>query len=367
MKLACTQENLQRGLSIVSRTVSRSSTLPVLGNVLLKTDTGGLRLTATDLELGISCLVGGKVDEKGELTVPARLLADYIGQLPKERVSLAAEGKALAVTCEERHAQINGIAAEEFPLIPRVEATFNAELPAAALRDAIHKVVFAVANDESRPELAGVFMQFNEGSCTLAATDSFRLAEARVAAAGLRGSKSIIVPAKTLAELARIIDQDGPVVLKASDNQLLITYRDVELTSRLIEGQYPPYRDIIPADLPTKATLDRGEFLDAVRAAGLFSKTGAQDVRLTVDPDKKQISLQAQASQVGGHEQVLAAAVEGPADQVVFNYRYLLEGLSALEGSRVVFSTGGSSSPGKITGSAKEDQSFLYILMPIKL
>ncbi|MFO0702437.1 MAG: DNA polymerase III subunit beta [Candidatus Andersenbacteria bacterium] len=367
MKLACTQENLQRGLSIVGRTVSRSSTLPVLGNVLLKTDTGGLRLTATDLELGVSCIVGGKVEEKGELTVPARLLADYVGQLPKEKVSLAAEGKSLKLNCEERHAQINGIAAEEFPLIPTFETNFSAELPGLALREAIRKVVFAVANDESRPELAGVFVQFEKGRCTLAATDSFRLAEVSLQAEGTKDSKSMIVPSKTLAELARIIDDESAVSVRASDNQLLLTYRDVELTSRLIEGQYPPYRDIVPNDLATRATLDRGEFLDAVRAAGLFSKTGASDVKIAVDPEHKQLRLQAEASQVGGHEQVLSAAIDGPADNVVFNYRYLLEGLSALGGARVLFETGGSSSPGKLTSLSKDDASYVYILMPIKL
>lgn len=366
MKLACTQENLQRGLNIVGRTVSRSSTLPVLGNVLLKTDTGGLRLTATDLELGVSCLVGGKVDQKGELTIPARLLADYISQLPKERVSLTAEGKTLEVRCEERNAQINGINADEFPLIPKVEASFTATLPAQPLREAIKKVVFAVASDESRPELAGVLVQLEKDQCILAATDSFRLAEAKIKTKSSKGDKTFIVPAKTLAELARIIDDADEVVqLQASENQVLITYRDVELTSRLIEGQYPPYRDIIPTELPTGATLDRSEFLDAVRAAGLFSKTGAQDVKLGVDADAGQVTLQAQASQIGGHKQVLKATIEGPSDHVVFNYRYLLEGLSALSGSRAVFATGGSSSPGKLTDP--RDASYLYILMPIKL
>ena len=365
MKLACTQENLQRGLGIVGRTVSRSSTLPVLGNVLLKTETGGLRLTATDLELGVSCLVGGKIEEKGELTVPARLLADYVGQLPKEKVAIAATEKALEVRCEERHAQINGIAAEEFPLIPKVEANFQATLPADKLRKAILQVAFAVAHDESRPELAGVYCQLEVGSCTLAATDSFRLAEAKIEAKGIKESKNFIIPAKTLIELAKVIDQEGVVQFAASDNQALFTYRDVELTSRLIEGQYPAYRDIIPADLPTQATLERSDFLDAVRAAGLFSKTGASDVRITLEPEKSHMALQAQTTQVGGHEQRLAAGIKGPADQVVFNYRYLLEGLTALQGQRVLFATGGSSSPGKLTDP--KDTTYLYILMPIKL
>jgi DNA polymerase-3 subunit beta len=365
MKLACTQENLQRGLNIVGRLVSKNATLPVLGNVLLKTDTGGLRLTATDLELGISCLVGGKIEEKGEITIPARLLADYVNQLPSDRVSLTLEGKELHVSCEESKAQIKGISADEFPLLPKIESIFEARLPALELQRAIQKVVFAAAHDESRPELNGVFMQFSKNSCTIAATDSFRLAEYTFSYEGAGHEAPIILPSKALQELARIIDQDDQVILKLAENQVLLTYRNVELISRLVEGQYPNYQDIIPKDLPTRSELNRNELIAAVKAAGLFSRTGAQDVKLTVDPSAKQVRVAAQASQVGGHSQALDAKISGPNDDVVFNYRYLVEGLLALDGEGITLETGGSSSPGKILST--KNPGYVYIVMPIKL
>ena len=365
MKLACTQENLNRGLNIVGRMVSRNSTLPVLGNVLLKTETGGLRLTATDLELGVSCLVGGKVEEKGEITIPARLLTDYINQLPKERVALKVDGKELQVSCEASKAQIKGISADEFPLIPQVESAFEVVIPAGPFKDAIQQVAFAAAHDESRPELTGVFVQFLPNKCILASTDSFRLAEKTILCKNAGNERQVILPSKTLLELARIIEAEGEVKIRLSDNQALFTYQDVELISRLLEGQYPEYKDIIPQDLMTKATINREEFITAVRAAGIFSKSGAQDVRLRIDPTKKTLLLNADASQVGGHEQEIPGKIQGPQDEVVFNYRYLLEGLQALTGEHVIFETGGNSSPGKL--SSTKDENYLYILMPIKM
>jgi DNA polymerase-3 subunit beta len=345
--------------------VSRNATLPVLGNVLLKAEPGGLRMIATDLELGVSCLVGGKIEEKGQITIPARLLSEYVSQLPKERVGISVIGKELNLECEGSKAQIKGISADEFPLIPKVEAVFKSSLPAQKLRKAIIQTVFAVAHDESRPELTGVYMQFEKDSCTLAATDSFRLTEATIAC-GPNVPKKMIIPAKTLVELARIIeDEDATVSVQASDNQVLFAYHDVELISRLLEGQYPEYKDIIPKELPTKVTADREEFLTAVRTAGLFSKTSAQDVVIVIDPTKKQLSISAEASQVGGHSQELPVKIAGPADKVVFNYRYLVEGLNAFTGEEVVFETGGATSPGKLTSS--KDGQYLYIVMPIHL
>jgi DNA polymerase-3 subunit beta len=365
MKLACTQENLHRGLNIVGRMVSRNATLPVLGNVLLKAEPGGLRMIATDLELGVSCLVGGKIEEKGQITIPARLLSEYVSQLPKERVGISVTGKELNLECEGSKAQIKGISADEFPLIPKVEGVFKSSLPAQKLKKAIIQTVFAVAHDESRPELTGVYMQFEKDSCTLAATDSFRLTEATIAC-GPNVPKKMIIPAKTLAELARIIeDEDATVNVQASDNQVLFAYHDVELISRLLEGQYPEYKDIIPKELPTKVTADREEFLTAVKTAGLFSKTSAQDVVIVIDPTKKQLSISAEASQVGGHSQELPVKIAGPADKVVFNYRYLVEGLNAFTGEEVIFETGGATSPGKLTSS--KDEQYLYIVMPIHL
>ncbi|MFO0704688.1 MAG: DNA polymerase III subunit beta [Candidatus Andersenbacteria bacterium] len=365
MKLACTQENLQKGLSIVGRVVSRNATLPVLGNVLLKTETGGLKLVATDLEVGVTCIVGGKVEQAGEITIPARLLAEYINQLPREHVTLHTDGKELRVACQETSAEIKGIGADEFPLLPAFKSVFEAVLPADQFKEAISQVITAVAHDESRPELTGVYLQFGAGGCTLAATDSFRLAERTIPVKGAVTERAVIVPLKTMAEIGRIIEPVDSVVLRLSENQIKCSYKNIELISRLIEGHYPPYKDILPKKLPTRCVVNREEFIGAVRSAGLFSKTAAQDVVVSVNAEKKQLQIQAEANQVGGHHQKLAASILGPSDRVVFNYRYLVEGLQTFTSEKIIFETGGSSSPGQLT--APESTGYLYILMPIKV
>ena len=365
MKIACTQENLQKGLSIVGRVVSRNATLPVLGNVLLKTETGGLKLVATDLEVGVSCLVGGKIEQAGEITIPARLLSEYVSQLPQEPITLQMNGKELKVACRETNAQIRGITADEFPLLPSFKSVFEVTLPADKFKEAIEQVISAVARDESRPELSGVYLQFSPDRCTLAATDSFRLAERTIEVKGITDERAVIVPLKTVSEIARILEPTDSVVLRLSENQIQCSYKNVELISRLIEGNYPPYKDILPKDLPTKSVLNREQFSNAVRSAGLFSKTAAQDVVVTIDADKGAVQVKAEANQVGGHDQKLKASVSGPSDQVVFNYRYLIEGLQTLTSDQVVLETGGGNSPGLLQDPDRKD--YLYIVMPIKV
>jgi len=365
MKIACTQENLQKGLSIVGRVVSRNATLPVLGNVLLKTETGGLKLVATDLEVGITCLVGGKIEQNGEITIPARLLGEYVNQLPHEHVTLQTDGKELKLACEETNAQIKGIAADEFPLLPAFKSVFEATVPADQFKEAIEQVLTAVARDESRPELNGVYIQFAPNKCTLAATDSFRLAERTITTTGVAEERAAIVPLKTMAEIARVIEPVDSVVIRLSENQIKCSYKNIELISRLIEGHYPPYKDILPKNLPTHIEVNREELVNAVRSAGLFSKTAAQDVIVSVDAEKKQLKVQAEANQVGGHVQTLRVKVTGPSDMVVFNYRYLVEGLQTFGSESVVFEMGGSGSPGQLT--SPEIKNYLYILMPIKV
>ena len=365
MKIACTQENLQKGLSIVGRIVSRNATLPVLGNVLLKTEAGGLKLVATDLEVGVSCIVGGKIEEAGEITIPARLLAEYVSQLPQEPVTLKINGKELNVVCSDTNAQIRGITADEFPLLPSFKAVFEVTLPADQFKEAIEQVVSAVARDESRPELNGVYLQFSPNKCTLAATDSFRLAERVIDVTGITEERAVIVPLKTISEIGRMLDPTDSVIVRLSENQIQCSYKNIEIISRLIEGHYPPYKDILPENLPTKTVLQREDLINAVRSAGLFSKTAAQDVVVTIDAESNTLQVKAEANQVGGHDQKLPAKISGPSDQVVFNYRYLIEGLQTLTSDQVVLETGGGNSPGQLQNP--DGKNYLYIVMPIKV
>ena len=376
MKFSCTRDNLHQGLSIVSHLSSKNLNLPILQNVLLKAEGGMMYLSSTNLEMAVKCYVRGKVDEAGECTIPAKLLFDYVSLLPNETVNLVQDGGNLHITCGRYKTKINGLPASEFPLIPSVQATRSYQLPANEFREGLSRVLFAVASNEARPELTGVCMTFEQsettGTLVMAATDSYRLAEASVSLpGGVSVPSRVIVPARTLAELSRIlsvfrdsVDSPVSVTLHFSDNQLVMSYGQVELTSRLLEGNYPDYRQIIPKQFQTKARLDQGDFVQAVKAASLFSKNGLFDVTLAFDPKDGQLSVRALDATRGENTANCPAEVQGSANTVTVNYRYLLDGLNATSADEVMFQMIDAANPCVITPKEKSDS--LYIVMPIK-
>ncbi len=295
MKLSCLQENLNWGLGIVGRAVATRTTLPITNNILLETDQSRVKLVATNLEMAISCWIGAKVEEEGTITVPAKLLTEFINSLPKDKVdiSMAPKTKTLAVRCARYEARISGMDARDFPPIPTVDQGINTSIEVEALRQAIAQVVFAAASEESRPVLTGVDAKFDGSTLTLAAADGFRLAVYTLNISKPVAQKTeIIIPAKTLAELHRLMaDQTEPVEVtisgqgsSRSGTQILFKLKNIELVSQLIQGSFPQYEQLIPQSTGTKATVDVAEFLRATKTAAIFARDGTGIVRLIIAP-----------------------------------------------------------------------------------
>lgn len=376
MKVSCLQENLAKGLGIVGRAVASRSTLPVLSNVMLATDNGRLKLAATNLELGINCWVGAKVEEEGATTVPARLLTDFVNSLPPEQIDmeLAVRTQTLNARCARFEANIKGIDAQEFPIIPTADDAERAvRLQPEDLRQMIDQVVFAAATDEARPILTGVLARFEEDRLTLAAADGFRLS-VRSAPLGqtIEEPIEVIIPARALGELGRIAaDQEEwvEVIITPARNQVLFHLQDVDLVSQLIEGKFPDYRQIIPSGHTTRTVLDTSGFLKASRVSHLFARDSANIVRVEIAPGDElmpgHLTLAATSAELGDNVGQLDAAIEGDPMEVAFNAKYLIDVLSVMDASQIALETTSASSPGVLRPVGDDD--FIHVIMPMHL
>ncbi len=367
MKLTCTQENLTQGLNAVAHIASKNTNLPILNNILIRAEKGGVELSATNLEIAITSRVRGKVEHEGAFTVPARLLAEYVNLLEQGQVTIELDGATLLIQSGAAQTKLRGMPPEEFPLIPVVDATTRFRVAAGEFREAVGQVVFAAATDDTRPEISGVFLNFSEKTLTMAATDSYRLAERTLALIENENNQTmgVIVPAKTLQELVRLLmATDDALTFCLTQNQALFLTQESRLVSRLIDGQYPDYRQIVPTAHQTRCVVETAEFVQAVRATSLFSRPGINDLALAFSPERGTIDLTAANAQVGENHQTVKADVGGDANTIVFNGRYLLDGLTTVPTDRVVFAMTNSASPGILRGDG--DEQFLYIIMPIK-
>jgi DNA polymerase-3 subunit beta len=336
VKLTCTQQSLAAGLATVGRAVAARSTLPVLANILLATDGGRLKLAATNLDLGITTWIDVDVASEGATTVPARLLGEFVGSLPKEPITLDLDAKrgALGLACASYKANLKSIGAEEFPALA-VESDEGISLDPAALREAIGQVGFAAATDDSRPALAGILMAFREEGLTLVATDGFRLSTRQIALERAAEDLDIIVPAKALQELARLLSgQTEPVRVSLTPNRSQVLFRlgSVELVSRLIEASFPPYRQIIPTSHTTRLLVGTKDIRQAVKVAGYFASEHSI-VNLAIGEGRVQIG--AKAVDVGDAAAGIDASVEGEAVEIKFNAKYLADALGVVDTAQV--------------------------------
>ena len=375
MKLSCLQENLKRGLAVVGHAVAGKSTLPVLSNILLATDEGRLKLAATNLEIGITCWIGAKVDEEGAVTIPAKLLSDYVGGLPNDKISMALDARTqmLTVQCgREFVANMKGIESEEFPIIPTIEdRTPTVSFPPDVLREAIDQVAFAAANDDTRPVLAGVLLRLKDDTATFAAADGFRLSVRTIALPEpVTEPMEVIIPSRTLTELSRIIgDTEGPVevTVTASGGQILFHTEEMDLVSRLIEGKFPDFERIIPSSYATRSILETQELAKAVKLASYFANASANIVKLTFesggDLEPGKLTLSANAAEVGDNQSSLDVMITGEGGQLALNVRFLSEALSAMKTSQIALETQTAQSPGVFRPIGTEG--FIHIVMPM--
>ena len=373
MKLSCLQENLNWGLAIVGKAVATRTTLPITNNILIETDQSRLKLVATNLEMAISCWIGAKVEEEGTITVPAKLLTEFINSLPKEKVDvvMAPKTKTLSVRCARYEARISGMDSKDFPPIPSVEQGITTSIEVDSLRQAISQVVFAAATEESRPVLTGVDAKFEGSTLTLAAADGFRLAVYKLSMSKPVSQKiEVIIPAKTLAELNRLmIDQEDPIEVNVNPNksQVLFKLKNIELVSQLIQGTFPQYEQLIPQSTGTKATVDVSEFLRAARTAAIFARDGTGIVRLIIAPGGEltpgKMTISARSEEIGDDVGEIDAIVQGGEAKIAFNSKYLIDVLNCIKEAQVALETTSPSSPGVIKPVGADN--YVHVVMPM--
>ena len=373
MQLSCLQENLSRGLSVVQRAVATRTTLPITQNVLLSTDNSRLKLAATNLEIAISTWIGAQVEEEGSITIPARLLTEFVNSLPAERIDIAMNPQPLGLDleCARFEAHINGRDADDFPPIPTVESGVIGKISSSVLKDAITHVAFAAATEESRPVLTGIKVDLKEDRFTFVAADGFRLAvyEGKLADA-VSEDVSFIMPARAFQEVNRLIGSDDTTIeftVTPSKSQALFRLENVELVSQLIQGTFPNYSQLIPEGHDTRAVVDQTAFLSATRTASIFARDGSGIVRLNVLPAENgsggKLSISSRAEELGDNQGEIDASVEGDESKIAFNSKYLSEVLDVLGSGEIALETTTSSSPGVIRPLSKEG--YIHVVMPM--
>jgi DNA polymerase-3 subunit beta len=362
MKLQVTQENLNKALGTVARVANTRGTLPVLANVLIKTVNNRLSIAATNLDIAITHYIGAKVSEDGAITVPARLMQDFVNSLPSGVIDLDLDEYKLNIATDQYQSMINGVSAEEFPIMPAIENGKSWMVSGALLKRSLQQVVMAASSDEARPVLTGVLVHTTDGKLFMAATDSYRLAEKEL---GENAEEvELLIPGSAMQDLLRILsDYEGDVSVTNDDQQVLFRVGDVELVTRLIEGKYPDYRKLIPQQFAVTANLKRADFLNVTKVSSLFARESAGSITINVDETTQHLSIRSVASQLGENTATADAKVTGTG-VITLNSRYLLDALHALSGDDVVFSFNGKLEPTVIRDPSTED--YTHIIMPLK-
>ena len=376
MRLSCLQENLSRGLAVVGRAVATRTTLPITQNVLLSTDRGRLKLSATNLEIAITTWVGAMIEDEGSITVPARLLTEFIGSLPAETIDITAteQPKSLQLKCGRFDARINGTDAEEFPPVPLVEEGVEVRISAQALRSAIGQTVFAAATEESRPVLTGIKVEVDGNQLVLAAADGFRLAVHRgEVEQGVEEPVGVIMPGRTLNELNRFLgDQEEAVEIMVSPTRAQVLFRlsNLEMVSQLIQGKFPSYADLLAdamKDIKAKAVVQLSALLMAARSAAIFARDSNGIIKLQMVPGSNggpgHVTISSRAEEIGENTGEIDGEIEGEEAKIAFNSRYLLDVLSAMGGDNVSLETSGPSRAGVFR--APDSDKYLHLVMPM--
>lgn len=360
MKLQVTQTNLNRALASVAKVANTRNTLPILANVLIKTINNRLSISATNLDIGITHFIGAKVEKEGAITIPARLTQDFVASLPESVINLELIDNKLHITTDKYQSAINGIAAEDFPVMPEITKGSNWSVPAAELKKGLQKTVFAASSDDSRPVLTGVYFHTKDSKLILAATDSYRLAEKTLGK--IKTEASMIVPSSAAQDLFRVIgDSDEEVEVTHDDQQILFKTADISLVARLIEGSYPDYQKLLPAKFETVAKLSRQDFIGITKVSSLFARESAGSITIKVESDK--VSINSVASQLGENTATAEAQVTG-GGEITLNSRYLLDGLAAFEGDEIEFCFNGKLEPSVLRSPSESD--YNHLIMPLR-
>jgi DNA polymerase-3 subunit beta len=381
MKAICTTENLKRGILIAEKIIGKNLTLPILSNILLDAEKGGLKVYATNLEIGLVAKIRAKIDESGKIAVPGRIVGGILAQLGDDnKITLDEKNQTLRMIYSGNSAMIKGMDAKDFPIIPKPESKALFSFSAAELQKKAGNILIASAVSDTRQELTGIFFEFSENKITMAATDSFRLAEASIKLDKakitedykkyLTKSNSIIVPARTISEVVRAISaEDENIQVYLSESQIFFETADVMFVSRLIDGKYPEYKQVIPKEFSMNVFLEKEDFLKAARLAGVFSDSKSREVRIKIEGGKNKMSVFAQSVEAGEGSWNVDCHSDAKADiEVAFNNRYLLDGLNSLQSDTIAISLNDSFGPvmlRELSGD-KPKTDYFHIIMPIR-
>jgi DNA polymerase-3 subunit beta len=365
MELTVTQKNLSRALADCSRVASARAGLPVLGNILLKTDSAGLYIAATNLEIASTVKIGAKIDKPGAITVPAKLITELVSNLPNETVTLSTKAAILSIACGGYTSSINGIDAEEFPELPVIDEKKSVQYAIAPelFKKAVTQTIFSCSNDTTRPVLTGVYWHSHDGYLYIAGTDGYRLAQKRITAT--QSQLTAIVPTTALQEVLRTL-HDGVEEIEVLFDETQVRFRvdSSEITSRLIEGNYPDYRQLIPKENPTRTVVPLAEFVRMTKLASLFARDTGGSITITTDADSSEFSIKSTASEMGESLSKIETTIEG-GGSVSLNSRYLTDVLSVIDTDSITIAYGAKLSPITIQPNQK-DTDYLSIIMPLK-
>lgn len=362
MKLQVTQENLNRALGSVARVANSRGTLPILANVLIKTSNNRLSLSATNLDIAITHYIGAKVSNEGSITVPARLMQDFVSSLPEGVIELDLKETKLHVSTDQYKSVVNGIMADDFPVMPALTGGKTWKMKSGDLKRSLQQVVFAASNDETRPVLTGVLVHTVNGKLYIAATDSYRLAEKQLGAN--KQDVKLLIPASAMQDLLRVLDDtEDEITITHDDQQVQFTVGDIELVTRLVDGNYPDYKKLIPEKFTTTATLKRADLINVTKVSSLFARESAGSVTIEADEAAKQLSIRSVASQLGENTATADAKVTG-SGSITVNSRYLLDALNAFHGEEITFGFNGKLEPTLLSDPAAPE--YNHIVMPLK-
>jgi DNA polymerase-3 subunit beta len=374
MKATILQTDLNKWLSVVGRVVPNRGQLPILANVLLEADKEGLTLSATNLEIGLKVIAGGKVLEEGAITIPAKSLGEFVASLPAGNVTLETEGEKLKVEGGKLAATFTGISATEFPVISKIDNNANStnkafKLKRKIIEEVATQVAYAAATDESRPVLTGILFETEGKTLKVTATDGFRLTRKIITTEHeIKGlEKGLIIPARTIMEIARIVSEgkkdEVEMGMAGDSNQLVVGYEGIFLASRILEGNFPDLEKIIPKGAKTEVIMDKEELVRAVKAVGIFARDSSNIIRLKIE--EGQLTVEASSTQTGESKVEIEAEKKGEDGQIAFNYRYVQDFLNSVSEERVTFKMNDSLAPG-IFGLEKEEGLF-HIIMPVRV
>ncbi len=364
MKIICTQENLRNGLQQVSRIVSSSQTLPILNNVLLQTESGQLKISATNLEMGMSTSVRCKIEQEGGICVSAKVLLDLVNNLPNENIVIEVGDTETSISTERYQTKIKHLSVEEFPSIPAIEDGSLVAITAADLKEVLDSVAFAASTSETQPEISGVAMKFENSKMIATATDRYRLGEMSIPVQ-TTDDRAVVAPHRSITELSRLLTGvEGSVGLNISATQMALTVGDTYMVTRLIDGQYPEYSQIIPNEPGTVVAVEHGKLLSALKTSGIFSR-GAGSVTLGINPEKQAIQIMSASQGVGESVIDIPCSIIGEAGSVIMNYRYMLDLLTNTNSELLDIHVIDDTKPVVFRPQGKPN--YLYLIMPIRL